>query len=1093
MKTRITCLLFFILFFNFLYAQKMHLFSDTLQKLWPAFPKLVLNQGINSYISVKPTDGTLRTISAIVKVDTSGKTLWTAYPTNYVDAGIEAGDLSFEQIMLGRDSNLYCRIGYNKIAKIRGNNGITDWIVPLQPLVGTVADMVDYDPESILFVSAKSNDTIVRLQRYKKLNGQNLGYLDISCPGMGFLGIHIASNGNIYLVNKDSCYKYTGYNNPTLEWKVKTCTNTDKFMSIQRVYQEGNNLIIFGNKESGFHNGMISCIDFPTGTLKWFSKNGGSYDFSLGDFKIKNGFLYATWRHLYVGSISERCFINKINMNTGEKMWEFNHAFRTQTVILNKAEAMVSLDIDDHEVLYLAGYGLPDNETISRWSFMKVRGADGAILKKGFIPGSYTDFDNPLGISAKIVGNKFYSTGLMPSYMGAYSSADTSDLTPGKSQLYVPTIQYTSSVTGIKNVSTNKKIILKKIGKSLKIELTDLYLNKIWEKNIGDTTYPYHAVDMIGVNDNSKAIFTTYRKHLWASSGNFYFPKNSSDSFYLTIFDSIGNVMNSYKQKDDPYQNPYQFFQDSVNRTWFAKRVGNEVFANNAPSPVYGIGGRNNPRPYTLIKPTTFFPYTKDTILFFIEPQSGFSTKPALMKSSQPYHYGNTRFWYWPSLSIKWFNSVERESKDVFYIAAKDSSLKDLIFKYNLSDSTLVWSKKFDSTIVTLKGYALKGSYYSLSIQANKTFIRKFDGSNGNVLWTHFIPIPPGHTFKAEDFGMSLQRQKLTITGYITDTLLNSFSKIYILTLDTSGTEIATHLMGGYAAWQNKGLSVLIGQDGQTLVSGQITDSTFGYAGFIFEVDSSSLTLTIPTPQIKDILPAVCSNPVEKKGKLINPLLSPYVTTIVMNNNLTLPFNWSDSSFRYPITTNGYNTIRVSYIYNTSVSFKDTSFVVTATPLSGNTPVINGNQLSAPANGDSYQWFLNSITIAGETNKTISVLQSGAYSYTYAVNGCVSSISPTTNVTLTSIADPFNNNAIITIFPNPTFGPVSLKNLNSSHQYEVQIFDTFGKQVINTITLPKRSIAEFDLQNLVPGTYILRLWDRTKNVLLGNQRITLIK
>ncbi len=1092
LQKRIICILFSIVFLNFLHAQKMHLYGDSLQKLWPVFPKLVLNQGANSFITVKPSDGTLKSISTIVKVDTSGKTIWTAYPTNYVAEGIEAGDLTFEQIMADRDSNLYTRLGYTKIAKIRGDNGMVDWIVPLQPLIGTVASMTDYDGESILFLSSKSIDGVVRLQRYKKLNGQNLGYIDLSCPSTGLLGLHTTSNGNIYLVSKDSCYKYTGYNNPVPEWKAKICSNTDKFKSIQRIYEEGNNLIVFGNKEEGFHNGMISCLELQTGYLKWFSKNGGPYDFSLGDFKIKNGFLYTSWKHLYIGSITERCFINKINMTTGEKMWEFNHSFRTQYVILNKAEAMVSLNIDDNEILYLAGYGLPDNETVSRWTFMKIRGSDGTILKKGFIPNSYTDFDYPSGISAKLIGSKLYSTGIMNGYMGAFSSIDTATLTETKTQLYVPTIQYTSSIIGIQNLSTNKKIILKKIGKSLKIEVADLYLNKIWEKTIGDTTYPYQGIDMLGVNSVSKTIFTPYRKYLWASSSNFYYTPTISDSFYLTVFDSIGNIGASYKQKDEPYQNPYQFFQDSVNRTWFGKRVGNEVYASPVPSLNYSIGGRNNPKPYNLIKPATFFPYSKDTILFFIEPQSGFSLKPALMKSSPPYHYGNTRFWYWPSLSIKWFNSVERETKDVFYVAAKDSSLNDLVFKYRLSDSTILWSKKFDSTIVTLKGYVLNGSYYALSRQKNITLVRKFDGTNGNILWTHSVYIPPGHTFKAEDFAISLQRQKITITGFLVDTLLKEFSKVHFLSLDTSGNVILSQIMEGNGGWQNKGLSVLIGQDGQTLISGQITNNVKGYSGFIYEVDSSSLTINIPKPLVKNILPNICSNSVEKKGKLQNPPQHPYVISIIMNNNLTLPFNWSDSSFSYPVTTIGNNSISVSYIYNTSSSIKDTSFFVTATPLPGNSPIINANQLSAVANGDSYQWFRNNVVITGEINKFLNISQSGDYSYTYTVNGCVSAISPPTNVILTSIVDRFNNNAIISIFPNPTSGFLSIKNLNSTHQYRIQIFDMFGKEIINFKAQPERGIVETHLSNINAGVYILRLWDSTNKTVLGNQQITII-
>jgi hypothetical protein len=340
---------------------------------------------------------------------------------------------------------------------------------------------------------------------------------------------------------------------------------------------------------------------------------------------------------------------------------------------------------------------------------------------------------------------------------------------------------------------------------------------------------------------------------------------------------------------------------------------------------------------------------------------------------------------------------------------------------------------------------------------------------------------------------MSRERQNITIAGYLVDTLISAMSKLYIVSLDTAGNEIHSYLSEGYGSWQNKGTSITIGQDGQTLVSGQLTDSAYGYAGFIYEVDASSLIPPLPTPQIRDILASACSDTTQEKAKLLNPVPAPNLISIVMDNAVSLPFNWTDSSFNYSVANAGNHTIRVTYSYQSNSSFKDTFFVVKTTPAAGSAPAQNGNVLNAPVTGDSYQWYLNAAAISGSTNQTISINQNGNYSYKYSINGCTSPESPAISAIFTSIIDPTNNNAIISFFPNPTSGPVVIKNINSSYRYKIRVIDYNGKQVRDLITTAGNNSVEMDLSNLQSGTYILQLWNLSKKVLIGSQQIILAK
>ncbi|WP_276501456.1 T9SS type A sorting domain-containing protein [Terrimonas pollutisoli] len=1097
-KIRVTYWISSVLLINVVHAQQMHLFSDTLQKLRPASPGQIINNGIYSYISNSSTDGDHSTASTIIKVDTSGKTIWTAYPTNFIASGIEPVNIGFTQFILGSDNNLYAWMNYGKLAKIRASNGSIDWMVPLTPVVGSPAILVDYDMQTVVYASTTVSVNTVRLIRYSKAKGENLGYVDLRCPGQGTFGIHVATNGNIFLASRDSCYKYTSFDNPAFEWKVRMCTGTDRFYPVQDLAQDGNNLFIYGSKESGFKNGMVSCIDISNGTLKWFVKNGGSFDFYYADHKVKNGALYTSWRHAYVGSISEKCFVNKIDINTGTKTWEFNHAFRTQPVNVSKAEAMVSMDIDNNETIYLTGYGLPDNQAAVSWAFMKIRGRDGTVLKRSFVPASDITQDFPGGFTARLIGDKIYTTGIMPGNV-AGGSVDTLDLVPRPTHLYKSNIQYTSSVVSIANVSANKKMIVKKIGKSLKVAVVDALLNKISEKTLGDTLDPYEGIDRLGTNDTSGITFVPYYKYANASNNHFYFSQVANpETFNIVGIDTTGTIFSSYSRlQSTSIMYPYQFFQDSVGRTWFSYVAGSSVNSSIFPyvsmPGVVGISGQWTARPYKLLKPTTYFPYTKDTVLLFSEPV-GRNRKASLSKLWQGYlPVANAYYWFWSSLDIRWFNSVEREGKDNFYVAAKDSSLRDLIFKYRLTDSTLLWTKRFDSTILTLKGYELNGSFYALSTQGNDVFIRKFKGTNGDVVWTKSIAAPVGHIFKVGDFAMSKQRQKITIVGHIIDTVIKTMSKIHIVTFDTSGNAINTFTKDGYGAWQNKATSITIGQDGQTLVSGQITDSVYGYAGFIYEVDASTLIPPIPTPVINDIISPVCSSTTTQTGKLLNPVAAPYTISIMIDNTTAIPYNAADSSFNYSVTDTGYHTIRVTYAHQSSSSFKDTSFVVKLTPAAGAMPTQNGNVLTAPATGGSYQWYDGAAAMAGKTEKTLAITQNGNYSYTYTVDGCISPSSPPLNAVFTSLLDPTNNNAVISFFPNPTSGMVIINNLNPAYQYGLRIIDHNGKQVNGLTNLARGSSAEVNMWNLQPGTYVLQLWNQTKKVLIGNQQIVLVR
>lgn len=1063
----------------------------------------IIHDGINAYIQGSSTvNSTNHHFSTIIKIDTSGNTIWTSSPVNYFAEGNIPVETFFYQFIFGMDRDLYAILYNNtniyKLAKIRDTNGSVDWIVNLPFAPGSGLYYIhDYDNNSIVLSQRTATPDTIKLSRYDKANGKSLGVISIFCPSpvsSSFNQVYIHTSGNIYAVSIDSCYKFNSFTNPALAWKTRMFPSPVNFEKVGKIIVEANNLLVFGEEgtPSGSDNGLLSCINANTGVVKWVHHNSGPQDMNYGDHKIKNGFLYTTWQHATIGSTTNRCYINKIDTSNGNTAWEFNHPFGTPGPITPAPETMMSIDIDNNETIYLTGYGLPQGYPNAAWGFMKVRGTDGMVLLRTYIPGSDLANSQQYGYRLRLFGNKLYLNGKM-TWKEATGRMDTATMTHENIKIDSAAIQRISTVVGIANFSANKKIIVKRIGKSLTVEMQGPFQNKLWEKPLGDTLSRYEAFDRISVNDVTKRIFITYRRYVHTNYNSYFFEHNTApDSIFLHLYDSTGVLTNKYAYKENIPSPPYQFFRDSINRTWMSLRYDSVLSANTYPGLFGSIGGKHHNWNYPLIKPETYFPLKLDTVLFFIEPGSQYAARPALMKAWPPYNSLAKRLWEWPSFHIKLFNTVERQGSDNFYVFATDSSNQDLIFRYRYSDSTVVWSKIHQPDTITIKGFAHNNGLYTVSVGSYKVFLRSYNATNGSINWTVPVNLPANHVFNVVDFGISRQRNKLTIAGYIVDTMIKDMSKASVLTYDTAGNLINSFSTPNYKAWKNKGISVLTGQDGQTLVSGQTTDSLYGYAGFIYEVDQTTLIPPAPVPQIINVLNPVCSSSTDKVAKLLNPVSPPFSITVLFDNTTALTYTPADSTFRYPVSVAGSHTIKVTYSYNALSSFKDTSFTVVNTPSAGGTPVQNGNILTAAATGSSYQWYLNGNPISGATNNTYTITQNGIYSYTYTVNNCTSPVSPGLNAILTAIVDPSTGN-IISIYPTPVRNTLFISNLNAGSRYGIKIADESGRIVQNYFTFSGAAFREIDLSRLQGGIYILELWDARKNTLIGNKKIVVAK
>jgi PKD repeat protein len=132
---------------------------------------------------------------------------------------------------------------------------------------------------------------------------------------------------------------------------------------------------------------------------------------------------------------------------------------------------------------------------------------------------------------------------------------------------------------------------------------------------------------------------------------------------------------------------------------------------------------------------------------------------------------------------------------------------------------------------------------------------------------------------------------------------------------------------------------------------------------------------------------------------------------------------------------------------------------------------------SSPAT--SYQWQLNAADIPGATSQSYIVLQSGTYTVIIGdSNGCVNSASK--EVLITGI-DAVNDDAGITIYPNPANGRIIIQvsSMKNGEAIIISIMNVLGKTVMeeNVIWNDHETL---DVENLASGVYLLILKNEKK-------------
>lgn len=138
---------------------------------------------------------------------------------------------------------------------------------------------------------------------------------------------------------------------------------------------------------------------------------------------------------------------------------------------------------------------------------------------------------------------------------------------------------------------------------------------------------------------------------------------------------------------------------------------------------------------------------------------------------------------------------------------------------------------------------------------------------------------------------------------------------------------------------------------------------------------------------------------------------------------------------------------------------------------------VSGNTLTAtPDFSGTKQWFLNGVAISGENAQTYTATQTGNYTVTYVLPDYTACVSTSTIKTISNLrTDNFESlNNAIKVFPNPTFGIVTISSAKNAIIDKIEVIDILGK----TVSVKTENTSLIDISEFSNGIYILKIHSR---------------
>jgi len=337
-----------------------------------------------------------------------------------------------------------------------------------------------------------------------------------------------------------------------------------------------------------------------------------------------------------------------------------------------------------------------------------------------------------------------------------------------------------------------------------------------------------------------------------------------------------------------------------------------------------------------------------------------------------------------------------------------------------------------------------------------------------------------------------------------------------VLLADSNVNEKASH---GYLAFSVKPRSSLV-------IGDVVTNKASIYFDYNLPVQTNTtstrivdLTVAMPQPLISGLQKSYCGNDKVQAIRITNIPAAPQVAiTVKLNGNLIIVDNKGSFSFDPTKLQSGRQNIDISFSANGTLSTLIDSFLITSplkpvVALSSTTTVVNNgntalqltaNPLAGGGAAPTYTFATDrgiSKILQGPSNSNALLMvsqilnigdnwiyvrmQSGEQCVT--INTVLDSIK-IVRLAVTGIVDVDFPTMVITAYPNPFKSEITVKGLQSSGTYMIQLVSGSGA-VIRTEKVQHKAAVTFHNLDHAKGTYFLRLFDKKKNRWIGSMPV----
>ena len=795
---------------------------------------------------------------SVTKIDTLGNIVWST--TSFDSTVYSSSNVFIHRLMLS-SGYLYATCIINQwpnypkeVWKIDATNGNIIWKKPFDAYNYRYPEhIIDFDANKFLIgYSDDYNGSVykIRFAFINKSTGDTLSSHrigDISWTRDRY-GLAVDSQKNIYYSKQDSIFKVDSSNPDSIVWGVQHISAD--VLDFQHIYIDQNDSIfLFGRQDAIWERGKAIAITKNSGSLIW-NVNASTGDVAFEDMVDKNGYIHTTWRHTHVGGGSFNFWTNKIDKLSGNVAWNSSYSFSgvgTSDSHSGNGEGAMSIDVDNDGSVFLTGYYGDANYGPENWGILKLDGNTGNDIYELTITEDSVKYDNiSVGMAACVINNKPYFVGELQTHHPNYnerSKATFIKIDGNSGNVLVKKYiggeyQFPSKTIQIENYGTNKTIALKQIGRFSNLELYDFNKNLVWEK-LFIRNYMLFGSDLVVDDESGTIYFSAYSVD--ESSSAPYFSEQT-DSIYVFKIDSLGNLENDYSfylGVNDA--KPTEIINDGINTYIFYHKYNTIYYRKIDGSGLSSEHSLNITYNNLASQTKNAINHTDSTILVF-----GYHSNVNRVIELNKNTLSTVNLATIPS--IHKINYIDKNSANNVILCGQDINNNDVLISYNTMLLDTLWTNSYSPQSEIYKfTYDEDSSFiYSIGTESDDVILRKIETSNGLESWTYSYNGPSNLTEEPLDIVFDKFRNQLVYTGYQLNTSSVNINKsVLIETIDTSGVNTNTYIKYGDFDGDNIGICAHVLKDGSVWTGGNLNHSIYGKAGFVYEIDSSLIILSI--------------------------------------------------------------------------------------------------------------------------------------------------------------------------------------------------------------------------------------------------------